>query len=95
MSQREGVTKRNQVRSALGSGDSCDSGYFQGITLGRFQPFQLGNRARLHADEGFRFGFALGGLFLGDVHHANTAGGVVVGKASWHAGDSSIRLATV
>src|SRR5690348_14366686 len=86
------MTKRYQVRRALGGGDSGDPGDLQGAALGRFEAAKAGHGGRLHADKSLGNGGSLRWRLGGDVHHADAAFLVVVGKSGlsfWHARDSS------
>ena len=73
-----GMTKRNQLGSALGGGDSGDTRDFERIAFGRFEAPHAFDGRLLHAHEGVGDGGARGGGLRGYVHHPHAAFFIVV-----------------
>ena len=71
VSQGQGVTKRNQLRRALGRGDSGDPRDLERVALRRFQPPHACYRRALHAHERVRHRGARSRRLGGHVHHAH------------------------
>jgi hypothetical protein len=73
VSERDGVTKRYPLRSALGSGDAGDASDLQRIALGIFEAANGADHTGRHADKGVGDGGARSDGFARDVDHVDFA----------------------
>lgn len=73
VSERDGVTKRYPLRSALGSSDAGDAGDLQRIALGILEAANGADHPGRHADKGVGDGGARSDGFGRDVDHVDFA----------------------